>query len=96
MSKFERVMQQMSEMSGEEAARTTEARKVSCICPTCPTYNDCANGRNELLYCVLGKSPECISEEVDCVCPGCPVTDEMGLEHTFFCTRGSEKEQRKL
>ena len=73
-----------------------EEKKDLCICGGCPSYNNCAKEEQELLYCSLGKSPACIIKENGCICPSCPVTDQMGLKNEFFCTRGSEKEQRKM
>ena len=31
-----------------------------------------------------------------CICPTCPMTEQIGLTHKFFCTRGTEKEQRGM
>ena len=65
-----------------------------CICRDCPTYNPCADGAGELLYCVLGESFRCITEDVGCICPSCPLVDELGLLDLTFCIRGSEAAQR--
>ncbi|UCG37560.1 MAG: DUF2769 domain-containing protein [Candidatus Bathyarchaeota archaeon] len=86
----------MAKMSGEEMQKAIEAKKKLCICRDCPSYNECAKESNELLYCAIGKSPKCITGEVGCICPGCPVTEQMGLKSEYFCTRGSEKEQRGM
>jgi hypothetical protein len=96
MDKFEQAMRQMAQMTDEDRMKMIEDKRKVCICGGCPTYNNCARKVNELLYCALGKSPACIREENDCICSGCPLTEQMGLKHQFFCTRGSEKEQRGM
>ena len=96
MDKFEQIMQQMAEITEEDRMKMIESRKMLCICGGCPTYTDCARENKELLFCALGKSPTCITDEVGCICPECPLTEQMGLKHQFFCTRGSEKEQRGM
>ena len=65
--------------------------KQKCICKTCPTY---VAEETELGFChpLIGKS-KIITEEKGCNCGGCPVTAKMGLKHTYYCTKGSEKEQ---
>ena len=73
--------------------RMIHKKKKDCICIGCPTYNECAQKNNELLFCFLGKSLNCIKKELGCICPACPITQEMELENDYFCTRGSEKEQ---
>lgn len=96
MDKFEKAMQMMAKMSGNERMKMIETNKKLCICEGCPSYNECAGEKKELLYCALGKSPKCITKEVSCICPDCPMTEQMGLKYDYFCTRGSEKEQRGM
>jgi len=96
MDKFEQAMQQMAKMSQQETAKMIESNKKICICPGCPTYNKCAEQHKELLYCALSKSPSCITKEVACICPSCPMTEQIGLTHKFFCSRGTEREQRGM
>ena len=96
MDKFEQIMQEMANLATEERMKMIESKKELCICGDCPSYNDCASEANELLYCALGKSPSCITDEISCTCPDCPVTDQMGLKYEFFCTRGAEREQRGM
>jgi len=88
------MMQMMSKMTEEERMKATEATKAVCICPNCPTYNECAQEKGELFYCALGGSQTCIIKESGCICPACPVTEKMGLTNQYFCTRGSESQQR--
>jgi hypothetical protein len=62
-----------------------------CVCKGCPSYTDCAE---EIAYCLAatGKS-RCITVEQGCLCPGCPVLEAEGLEHVYYCIRGSESDQ---
>lgn len=96
MDKFEQAMQHMAKMSQQEITNMIESNKKLCICPECPTYNNCARKQNELLYCIVGKSPSCITKQVECICPTCPITEQLGLTRTFFCMKGTEKEQRGM
>ena len=75
-------------------SRKAEELRGKCICGGCPTYNSCAGDAKELLYCILGESFRCITEDFGCVCPACPLVDEIGLEHLTFCLEGSEASQR--
>ena len=94
MSRFEEKQKAMQQMPPEELAQMMENLKARCPCPTCPSYNDCAKNAGETLFCATGKSFMCISEEKGCICPKCPIAEELGLRHSYFCTRGSEKAQR--
>ncbi len=76
------------EMTEEEKVAWVEE---NCICAQCPTYVPCAAQEDELGYCAVGES-NCIVEEISCICPECPVTEEMGLEWGYYCTRGSAEE----
>jgi hypothetical protein len=71
-----------------------ERLRQECICPQCPTYTPCAGEARERLYCVVGESGRCITEDLGCICPTCPVTEEMNLEHLTFCLLGTEAAQR--
>lgn len=94
LDKFEETMQRISKMTEKERMKTTEDNKALCICPDCPTYNECAKKNGEVYYCVLGRSSICITEEVGCICPACPITENMGLANMYFCINGTEREQR--
>ena len=93
MDKFENVIIIMSKMSAAEMMNVVKEKTDMCICPDCPTYTDCAENSQELLFCVHGTSFICISKEVDCFCPSCPVAADLGLSSNFFCTRGAEAAQ---
>jgi len=70
--------------------------KRQCICPDCPTYNECARDGKEFLYCIYGRSFSCVTEDLGCICPGCPLIMDLGLLNLTFCLLGSEQSQRYL
>jgi len=93
-----KAYQQMMEaldLSTEEKLMILRKREEQCICPQCPNYKECNPEENELAFCSTGKSA-CIAEEKKCICPTCPLAAELGLNNTFYCTRGSEKQQMLL
>lgn len=94
MDKFEQSMMTFSKLSIEEKKQGAKKMAAICICPDCPTYNDCAKDAKEVFYCAHGSSFHCISEEMSCICASCPITEQFGLTHDFFCTRQSEESQR--
>ena len=96
MDKFEQIMKMMSQMTEEERMKAMEANKALCTCPSCPSYNECAQEKGELFYCAMGASPTCITKELGCICPACPITEKMGLTHEYFCVKGTEREQRGI
>lgn len=96
MDKFEQLIQQMEKMTEKQMAKMIENSKSLCVCPSCPTYNECAGEKKELLFCALGKSPACITNGVECICPDCPITSQMGLKHNLFCVQASERELRGI
>lgn len=65
-----------------------------CVCPICPTYEDCGSGEN--VFCLTEKST-CADMELGCLCPTCPLAQKykIGVMYNFYCTRGTEKEQRE-
>ncbi|PIT97130.1 hypothetical protein COT77_03165 [Candidatus Berkelbacteria bacterium CG10_big_fil_rev_8_21_14_0_10_41_12] len=68
----------------------TKENSKRCICPNCPTYNECVVGKKEKLFCARGKTP-CSPEKQGCICPECSVASEYGLEKTYYCHIGPEK-----
>ncbi len=93
MDKFE-VIFASSQTSPAERVREIEQWKGICICPDCPTYNDCSKKSEELFFCFIGRSFHCISDIKDCMCKNCPVTATYSLKHKEFCAKGSEMTQR--
>jgi hypothetical protein len=62
-----------------------------CLCPECSSWVECEE-KGGFCFETLGKS-KCISEEKECICTACPVPGRLGFEYSYYCTRGSEKEQ---
>jgi hypothetical protein len=98
MDKFEEKISELMELSDEEKDDTIEDMKKDCVCPICPTYNECAIKAGEKLFCVLGKSEKCIDKERGCMCPTCPFGQKygIGVKHNFYCIEDAEMEQRKI
>jgi hypothetical protein len=71
-----------------------DENKRKCICEPCPSYTECMRGASELLFCVTGKSPDCIFEKKGCICPACPVRALLGLKKAYYCIKGTEQEQQ--
>ena len=81
-------------MTPEQIKEKEDMVVSMCICKNCPTYKECGE-KGGFCFFSIGKS-RCITEEKGCICPTCPVTKQMGLKNTFYCTRGSEKEQMEI
>lgn len=88
------VQKQILRMPLDQIKTLVEEFKPVCMCPQCPTHNDCAKDVKELLFCSTGRSFHCITENNGCLCPGCPVAKQMGLKYISFCLMGNEKAQR--
>ncbi len=91
---YQQMMEALS-LSKRERLLIVEKREQQCICPQCPNYKECNVEENELAFCTTGKSV-CITKEKQCICPTCPLAAELGLNNTFYCTRGSETQQMLL
>ena len=98
MDKFEQLIHYVGEMSEDDQNNAIGEYKGSCICPTCPTWNKCAEDANEKVFCVTVKSGDCITEPKGCMCPTCPLAKllNMGVEYNTYCLNGSEMEQRQM
>ncbi len=59
-----------------------------CLCPGCPTYNDCMRGNDEHLFCARGDT-QCIPSPNGCICGECPVWAENDLNSYYFCREGA-------
>jgi hypothetical protein len=95
VDKSEEMMQKMMTMTAAESTAMMDKNKALCVCGKCPTYDDCAKGKKEILYCVTGRS-DCTLTKKACICPTCPITPMLGLKHAYYCTNGSERELRKM
>ncbi|MGC9518015.1 MAG: DUF2769 domain-containing protein [Methanomicrobiales archaeon] len=97
MDRFEAEVLKVQEMSDKDREKAIKSLKQQCICGKCPTYNECAKNAAEGLFCVLGKSEECINDDLGCICTECPLAQGMGVGKVFntYCLKGSELGQRK-
>ena len=95
---FELMLRSLN-LTSEEREMVVEKRKEQCICDICPTFKECkrkmgeTGGPEGFAFCTLGASA-CIEAEVECLCSTCPLSREMGLAFSFYCTRGSETQQK--
>ena len=94
MDKFEQMMKDVKGTSPAQLKKDMEKYTAICNCIMCPTHTTCAKNAKELVFCLVGKSFMCISEQKTCICPTCALTRECGLKHTSFCMTGAEKAQR--
>ncbi len=94
MDVFEQWLDTFWQMPARGRKEYMAVKKAACTCPKCPSYNRCAEGSKELVYCITGKSPLCIAENHGCTCTDCAVPSGLGLKYRNFCTGGSEAAQR--
>ncbi|NYT05689.1 MAG: DUF2769 domain-containing protein [Methanomicrobiales archaeon] len=85
-------------LTPDERRSILDKRKKQCICDICPTYRECVRteqgaGEAERAFCTVGGSA-CIVNEHECLCSTCPLSREMELSFSYYCTRGSEAQQR--
>ncbi len=62
----------------------TPENMTRCICPNCPTYNDCMTAGKQALFCSRGKS-SCQIDSNGCICGECPVADQYRLNDLYYC-----------
>ncbi len=96
MDEFEKLIEELNQMDEELSLKKYKELETDCVCPVCPSYNDCAKGKHENMFCISGKSDGCISTELGCLCPTCALAQKykIGVMYNFYCHRGSETEQR--
>ncbi len=96
MDDFETLMKELEELPSEDRSQKVKKLEVDCVCPTCPTYNECAKNKGENIFCITGKSKDCITMTLGCLCPTCPLAQKykIGLMYNFYCNNGSETDQR--
>lgn len=94
MDTFENRMGELAGMKKEDRWERYERQKAACACPSCPTFNACAEKHGESLFCLLGMSFHCVRDDRGCICPGCPHYIDHGMTRKDFCMKGSEKDLR--
>ena len=60
-----------------------------CVCPNCPSYNECMTEKMEKLFCAIGQAV-CAFEKRGCICGTCPVKIENQLSSGYYCEKGAE------
>ncbi len=94
MDKWEETQQKIKSLSHEQKEEFQANAMSMCICGECPTYNDCARDKMQLLFCTSGKS-DCDMKMTGCICPTCQVAKDQGLKRSYYCVRGNEATQRE-
>jgi hypothetical protein len=61
---------------------------AGCICDRCPGYTECMRAAGELVFCIRGKTPDCMFDRRVCLCPTCPLCPEKGTVTGYYCARG--------
>lgn len=67
----------------------TPDNQAKCVCPSCPSYNQCMTEKSEILFCSTGQAV-CAFEKKGCICGTCPVKIELGLSSGYYCATGAE------
>ncbi len=95
MSGFDRFLVPPEPAAKAESTGTFEIRKKACFCIGCPTYNSCAAGKTERVFCLSGPST-CIKERdiSRCICSTCPVQEELGFFGEYCCNYGTAVEHK--
>lgn len=68
----------------------TQENKQKCLCPDCPSYNQCMQDKGEVLFCSSGAT-SCELEKWGCPCVRCPVQLEYHNIGLFYCEKGALK-----
>jgi hypothetical protein len=71
-----------------------EENRGACICPHCPLYTSCNDGKGEKFFCGSDESACTMDSTENCICPGCAVFDEYELEFGYFCLNAIEEKGR--
>ena len=88
MDNLEKERERWLRMSRQGREQETRKIKMLCICPKCGSYNSCAEDREDISFCLLGKS-ECKFNQIECICPSCPIAKEYGLPNNYYCVKGN-------
>jgi len=66
----------------------TAENAALCLCPNCPTRNECMTRKGEQMFCVRGNT-KCDLVHKGCFCGGCPLESEYQFAGLYFCESGS-------
>lgn len=66
----------------------TSENKAQCICPECPTYDECMTMEEEVLYCGTSVTMCEDTQRNGCNCGACDVRAAYELAGTYYCVSG--------
>ena len=66
----------------------TANNAARCLCPGCPTYDECMKGKDVKMFCSRGAT-DCDPKPKGCICGECPVWADYDLGSYYFCTSGA-------
>ncbi|MFA5024757.1 MAG: DUF2769 domain-containing protein [Patescibacteria group bacterium] len=73
-------------METQKNLKNTPANRAICACVNCPSYNDCAREKAELLFCAAEIGPgTCDYKMNGCLCGPCPIHREYDLKSGYYC-----------
>ena len=75
---------------GEIIVPYTKENANRCLCPGCPTLNECMRNMNQRLFCAGGKT-DCELEKKGCLCGECPIESEYSLTSFYYCAEGAAR-----
>ena len=77
-----------------EKGTAEEKEKVlgMCLCPGCPSWQECGE-RGGFCLSLVGLS-KCIKRKEGCMCGGCPAHSMLGFRNYYYCIDGPEKSRK--
>lgn len=70
---------------------TDQNDRGGCICGPCPSYSECMRGNEDFMFCVRGKTPDCMFDLKGCSCPQCTVRPAESPITSYFCAGGRSR-----
>ncbi|MFA4861110.1 DUF2769 domain-containing protein [Methanoregula sp.] len=64
-----------------------------CICEPCPSYTECMRAGESILFCVKGKTKDCMFDRKGCLCPSCP-EQPADRREVYYCSSGTGPHSR--
>ena len=72
-----------------------EKTMISCICNSCPSYNDCMQTGKLGVFCSVGDEIKCFENEKGCNCQDCTVSTDYNFSSNYHCKEGTAEMQMK-
>ena len=73
--------------------KTALKKQSGCICEPCPSYNECMRAEENILFCVNGKTKDCMLDRKGCLCPSCP-EQPADCRDVYYCVSGTGRHGR--